>query len=142
MADLIKQNDSLNSGREKINRSIEQSERAENVANQSVDDAYYAKEKADSTQKQLEQVVIEGDSSVEAAQARVDATGGTHNTLKERVDAQQIIVSQNAPSNSIIWYEDRGESGLEAGTGSGVNIANAIVSNDEIDDTSKLWFDK
>jgi peptidoglycan/xylan/chitin deacetylase (PgdA/CDA1 family) len=49
----------------------------------------YAKNLANSIQSQLDQVVIEGDSSVEAAQARVDADGETYGTLKSRLDADQ-----------------------------------------------------
>lgn len=47
-------------------------------------------QKADSVQTQLNQVVIEGDSSVEAAQARVDANNKIYDTLKERLDTEQI----------------------------------------------------
>jgi hypothetical protein len=39
-----------------------------------------------SVQDQINQVVIDGDSSAEAAQARVDTDGVTHTTLKERLD--------------------------------------------------------
>ena len=45
-----------------------------------------AQQKADDVQTQLDQVVIDGDSSVEAAQARVDRKGRTHDTLKENLD--------------------------------------------------------
>lgn len=41
-----------------------------------------------STKEELDQIVIEGDSSVEAAQARVDAKGEAHTTLKERLDSE------------------------------------------------------
>lgn len=41
-----------------------------------------------SVQEQFNQVVINGDSSVEAAQARVDANGQTNPTLKERLDKE------------------------------------------------------
>ena len=37
-------------------------------------------------QKQIDNIVVEGDSSVEAAQARVDEEGDAHSTLKARVD--------------------------------------------------------
>src|SRR5690625_4575746 len=49
--------------------------------------------KANSVQEQFNQVVIEGDSSVEAAQARVDADGNTYNTLKERLDEKETEFS-------------------------------------------------
>lgn len=41
-----------------------------------------------STKEELDQIVIEGDSSVEAAQARVDAKGEAHKTLKARLDSE------------------------------------------------------
>src|SRR5699024_11249175 len=47
------------------------------------------KDKADSVQRQMDQVVINGDSSVEAAQARVDRKNKTYNTLKARLDFEQ-----------------------------------------------------
>lgn len=57
-----------------------------------------AKTASDNTQAQLDQVVIEGDSSVEAAQARVKADGTTFTTLKDRLndsDAQLAETMQN-----------------------------------------------
>ena len=41
-----------------------------------------------SVQEQFNQVIIDGDSSVEAAQARVDASGQTNPTLKARLDKE------------------------------------------------------
>jgi len=58
MAELIQREDSLNTGREKLNNAI----------------------------KAFNETVVEGDSSVEAAQARVDSEGNVYNTLKERLD--------------------------------------------------------
>src|SRR5690625_350270 len=58
MAELIQREDSLSTGREKLNNAI----------------------------KAFNETVVEGDSSVEAAQARVDSEGNVYNTLKERVD--------------------------------------------------------
>lgn len=46
-----------------------------------------------SVQEQFNQVVIDGDSSVEAAQARVDAKGEVSDTLKDRLDKEQIEVT-------------------------------------------------
>jgi len=50
---------------------------------------------ANSIQEQFNQVVIEGDSSVEAAQARVDLYGTEFHTLKERADYTQIEIQQH-----------------------------------------------
>lgn len=149
MAELINASDSLNDGRKKLNDSIEQADRAETKSVQAVTTSNEAKsiansaeDKADNVQSQFDQVVIEGDSSVEAAQARVDAMGGVHTTLKKRVDRQEFVVSKAAPPNTSFWFEDRGDSGLQVSTGSGISVQNAIVSDDEIDDKTKLWFDK
>ncbi|WP_282022586.1 DUF1565 domain-containing protein [Priestia flexa] len=55
-------------------------------AEQALTFATEAKGKAESVQAQFNQVVIEGDSSVEAAQARVDAKNVAQPTLKARLD--------------------------------------------------------
>lgn len=147
--EFIEKQDTLNDGREKINRSIERAYSADEKAGSAIINANEAKtisQNAESTaeniQDQFDQVVISGDSSVEAAQARVGATGEIHTTLKKRIDTQEFVVSKTAPPNTAFWFEDRGDSGLEVSTGSGVSVANAILSDDEIDDKTKLWFDK
>lgn len=93
MAEFIQKTDTLNEGREKINAAIQDAEDAKtdarqavNISNQAKQIAQTAEDKADSTQKQLDTIVIDGDSSVEAAQARVDEKGQTHSTLKDRID--------------------------------------------------------
>src|SRR5690606_34821477 len=48
-----------------------------------------AKHQVENIQQQVNQLVVEGDSSVEAAQARVDADGNTFTTLKERLDTKE-----------------------------------------------------
>ena len=87
MSDLINATDSLNTGRVKINAIIED---ASATAGEAQTKANEALEKSNNTQAQLDQVVIEGDSSVESAQARVDSRGVTHQTLKSRIDNFQI----------------------------------------------------
>lgn len=118
-AELIRENDSLNEGRKKINEAIKQSERAEikseeavNIANTKGDTAIsiaktkgdaaisianQALEKSQNTQSQLDQIVIEGDSSVEAAQARVKADGTVYNTLRDRLNDSdaQLMETKN-----------------------------------------------
>lgn len=90
MAEYIKRQDDLNTGRIKINEELTKSNNnadkakidsaeALNIANQSI-------HQSQSTQDQLNQVIIDGDSSVEAAAARVDEDNITHTTLKERID--------------------------------------------------------
>ncbi|MBT2614120.1 MULTISPECIES: pyocin knob domain-containing protein [unclassified Bacillus (in: firmicutes)] len=60
---------------------------SENVSTEAKSIAKIAENKADSVQEQFNQVVIEGDSSVEAAQMRVDTEGVAHPTAKARVDS-------------------------------------------------------
>lgn len=140
--DFIEKKDTLNTGREKLNKSIDRSFDADQKSEKAITDSHEALTTAKSVRGELNQVVIEGDSSVEAAQARVDAKGESHQTLKGRIDAHQFVISKVPPANTNFWFEDRGDSGLEVSTGSGISIANAIVSDDEIDDKTKLWFDK
>lgn len=113
MAELISTNDSLNEGRKKLNKSIEQSERADNKAENAIKTsdeaksiAQSAENKSDSVQEQFNQVVIDGDSSVEAAQARVDAKGQSHPTLKARLDDENENVTRQlarTASNAAGW---------------------------------------
>jgi len=102
MADTPKLNPSDRSveAYEKINQSIEHANEAKNESSQANTTADGAKQIAESsntkslsTQEQLDQVVIEGDSSVEAAQARVDTDGVSHQTLKERLDDEHTEVT-------------------------------------------------
>src|SRR5690625_3657 len=67
MAELIREDDTLNQGRKKLNNAI----------------------------KAFNETVVEGDSSVEAAQARVDKDGKTYETLKSRLDSEQEDTEEN-----------------------------------------------
>lgn len=67
---------SIHDGIDKINREVEDN-------TETSDDA---KQQVESIQSQVNQLVVEGDSSVEAAAARVDEKNVTHDTLKERID--------------------------------------------------------
>ena len=53
-----------------------------------------------SVQEQFNQVVIDGDSSVEAAQARVDANGQTNPSLKARLDKEYNEVTTQLAQTS------------------------------------------
>jgi glycerate-2-kinase len=70
--------------------------------------ANQASVKVESIQSQVNQLVVEGDSSVETAQARVDSKGISYNTLKDRLDTEQIVVSVTEPGTAEFWYEDKG----------------------------------
>lgn len=66
---------------------------------EALDKSTNAKQIADSTKAEFDQVVIEGDSSVEAAQARVDSSGNPHTTLKERLDTEYTEIHQKVENN-------------------------------------------
>ena len=60
-----------------------------------------------SVQEQFNQVVINGDSSVESAQARVDANGQTNPTLKARLDKEyNEVTAQLAEITSTLTKEN------------------------------------
>ena len=92
---------------EKINRSIDHAngarqiaEGADEKADQAIETSNTANDKSDSTQEQLNQIVIDGDSSVEAAQARVDADGESYDTLKDRLDTEHTSVTTQLAETS------------------------------------------
>lgn len=60
-----------------------------NDVNAKVDQASADAAKVNLFQTQIDQLVIEGDSSVESAQARVEADGTTNTTLKARLDKKE-----------------------------------------------------
>lgn len=93
MAELIQKNDSLNTGREKLNEAIKDSNKAKVDAEQALNVANQSLAQSENTQEQLNQIVVEGDSSVEAAQARVDAENNTYPTLKARLDSKETEFS-------------------------------------------------
>lgn len=86
MAELINKDDSLNTGRKKLNDAIGKAGNADTKSTDALDKAAQSLSQSESTQTQLNNIVIDGDSSVEAAQARVDEKGESHTTLKERID--------------------------------------------------------
>lgn len=61
---------------------------------------------SESVQTQLNQIVIEGDSSVEAAQARVDENGFEHETLKERIDADSFKIGNLFDKSNFISIKE------------------------------------
>ncbi|WP_025910650.1 SGNH/GDSL hydrolase family protein [Priestia flexa] len=71
---------------ENFTETVRDVNQAKTDASAAVAKADEAKGKAESVQEQFNQVVIEGDSSVEAAQARVDAKNVAQPTLKARLD--------------------------------------------------------
>lgn len=100
MAELIHRNDDLNTGREKLNEAIKDSNKARQDSSEALQTANQSLAMSENTQTQLDTIVIEGDSSVEAAQARVDADGNPHTTLKERLDFEHNQLSSQLAQNT------------------------------------------
>ncbi|WP_179874568.1 hypothetical protein [Bacillus wiedmannii] len=73
-----------------VNDAATKAAAAEKIANEAKIKADTANNTSDSVQKQLDTIVINGDSSVEAAQARVDTDGKVHQVLKSRLDADYL----------------------------------------------------
>lgn len=83
------------------------SNEAIDTANVAKTTANSAETKAESVQEQFNQVVIEGDSSVEAAQARVTADGKTFTTLQERLNSSdsqlaERVTKEVVPSGNLV----------------------------------------
>lgn len=97
----------------------------------------------------FEQLIINaGTSNAEVVDARVDKKSGEiFAKVGDRLDktsgklADIIISSDNKPTSSLntIWFETNICSS-QIGN-SGLIIKNAIISNEEIEDKEKLWFD-
>ncbi|GEM04091.1 hypothetical protein HMI01_10790 [Halolactibacillus miurensis] len=93
MAELINRDDSLNTGRVKLNNAI----------------------------KAFNETVVEGDSSVEAAQARVNADNTvTYDTLKDRLDAEHTEVNAQLEQKANQDYVDTQLSNISDGSPKGV----------------------
>ena len=123
MAEFIERTDTLNEGREKLNTAISDAEEAKGIAGQADDKATQALANSEDTQTQLDTIVIEGDSSVEAAQARVDEKGEVHPTLKARIDDGLNSVNQDLAQARV---DEKGEvhPTLKARIDSGINKIN------------------
>lgn len=83
----------LNEAKKYANTQIEL---VESKADLALTTANTADGKADNLQSQIDVLVVDGDSSVEAAQARVDINNKTYTTLKERLDAEQNDLAKKA----------------------------------------------
>lgn len=80
--------DTLRTAYPKLNQAIDKANKADKDSAEALSTANTALANSENTQTQLDTIVIEGDSSVEAAQARVSSTGTTYTTLKERLDQE------------------------------------------------------
>jgi hypothetical protein len=63
-------------------------------------------------QSQVDQLVVEGDSSVEAAQARVKADGTSFTTLRDRLNSNDALLAEKA-SGTVFRYTQGGTAGSE-----------------------------
>ena len=86
----------INMGIDNANEALKKSFKAESISTVATNTATNAVNKADNVQKQLDTLVVNGDSSVEAAQARVDVLGISSKSLKERLDKTQIDFFKSA----------------------------------------------
>lgn len=85
-----------------VNDAVNKAKTAEQIANDAKTTANSANNTSNSVQKQLDTIVINGDSSVEAAQARVDKYGNASVTLKERLDLEQTKTDDNTKQITIL----------------------------------------
>src|SRR5690625_78920 len=90
----INKTDTLNEGRKKINEAIDGANAADVTSKEADTKATQALANSESTQTQLHTSVNDGDSSVEAEQARLDEKGIPHPTLKARIDDGMNSVNQ------------------------------------------------
>src|SRR5690625_2363865 len=123
----INKTDTLNEGREKINEAIDGANAADVTSKAADTKATQALANSESTQTQLDTIVIDGDSSVEAAQARVDEKGVSHSTLKARIDDGMNSVNQQLAQTG----EDLKERGINI-------LHHGVVGDGVTDDTVAL----
>ncbi len=81
----------------------------------------------DVVQSQVDQLVVEGDSSVEAAQARVKADGTSFTTLRDRLNNSDALLADNA--NKLSSIDSNGDGKVNASDkADGVRVLNADPS--------------
>lgn len=135
--------DKLDEGRKKINdfaiapalRAEQNSVKAGQVSANAVEIAQKAKDESRNVQEQLTQITVEGDSSVEAAQARVAEDGTVYPSLKDRLDKHNTEVEVEGSGVREVFLP-----ALEA-LKSQINIANfnlGINTDCHYEDTQNL----
>lgn len=100
----------INMGIDNANEALKKSYTAESNSNTAIGTAINANSKADNAvsgvdnvQKQIDELVVSGDSSVEAAQARVDTSGISASSLKERLDNDYIFLLESKSGGDLIF---------------------------------------
>lgn len=135
MADLEKikigENENLKSIAPKVNAAIDAAGNADTKSDEAKATAETALANSESTQTQLDQVVINGDSSVEAAQARVDGAGNSYTTLKERLDTEheQTTAQLAQIALNVENYGAVGDYDIATQTGTNSTVAFQEVAN-------------
>jgi len=137
----INKTDTLNEGREKLNAAIDGANAADVTSKAADTKATQALANSESTQTQLDTIVIDGDSSVEAAQARVDEKGDPHPTLKARIDDGMNSVNQQLAETTHQRQEKISRSMSYLGMGKKSKSPKfAIISDDfRVEDYTKLF---
>lgn len=124
VVELIKYDDSLREGTDKINKAIQQANNAEINSTEAKNKAVEALEQANDTQTQLDTIVINGDSSVEAAQARVSTNNEGETTsytvLKERLDTEHNKLQQDIGNINELLLETAVDLKRFGATGDGI----------------------
>jgi hypothetical protein len=125
--------DSMRTAFPKINQSIDDSNEALSKAKSAEMKSISANVAANSVQEQFNQVTIEGDSSVEAAQARVNKRGQTFSTLKERIDF--LDTETELRGVNVKWYG----AVADGVTDDSISIQSVI---DSVEDNTTIIFPK
>jgi hypothetical protein len=120
----IEPSEKLRTSYPKINAAIDAAEQAKTDSTNAVSTANAADTQSKSTQAQLDQVVIEGDSSVEAAQARVKADGTTFTTLQERLNNSDAELAENTKHIGVSVKDKK-----YGAKGDGVTDDTSIIQN-------------
>jgi hypothetical protein len=113
----------LNSAIGNSNEALKTANNANSKSENAINTANAAETKANSVQEQFNQVVIDGDSSVEAAQARVKEDGTSFPTLQGRLNDTDAKVAQKANDSEVrkksvkLELEDMSETTLGAMSG-------------------------
>ncbi|MDF9457029.1 BppU family phage baseplate upper protein [Bacillus cereus] len=82
--------------------------KAAQEAHDALVNAQQARDIAQNVQDQLNTVIIKGDSSVEAAQARMDEKGTIHTTLKQRIDSLGTRVGETPSDVNGAHLDEKG----------------------------------
>lgn len=120
MAELIHEKDSLNDGRKKLNEAIKDSDKALTDSQQALLKAVESMNLSERTQKELNEAILEGDSSPLAGQLSVGADSTVYDGPQERLIAEYEKTNRqladkvdqavfNKTESKIFFYGDNKE---------------------------------